>query len=238
MHTRKFIFILLSLLVLGTSHSYAQPRKVQNRPYIDMRRLHWGFLFGFQLQDMELKNNGYVDPETGEQWYAEVDNYNPGFSVGVLGEMKLNNYIALRLAPTMHFGQKHVLFREQVSQQDTTQNIKSTYISLPLDVKFSAPRYNNFRPYFIAGVAPTCDLTTRKHRALLVKPMDCFVEVGMGCDMYLGFFKLIPELKFSFGLLDIIKKNRKDLIDTSLMKYTNAVDGGRAKMITLTLYFE
>jgi len=238
MHIKKLIFILLALLALTALPTYGQPRKVQNRPYLDQRRLHWGFLFGFQLQDMELQNNGHIDPETGEQWYADVDNYNPGFSVGVLGELRLNKYFALRLSPTMHFGQKHVVFHEQVSGQDTTQNIKSTYISLPFDVKFSAPRYNNFRPYFIAGVAPACDLTTKKHRALLVKPMDCFIEVGMGCDIYLPFFKLIPELKFSFGLLDIIKKDRTDLIDGTLMKFTNAVDKGHSKMITLTLYFE
>ena len=40
----------------------------QHRPYIDQRRFHYGFLFGVHMQDLELKNNGYVDPETGEQW--------------------------------------------------------------------------------------------------------------------------------------------------------------------------
>jgi hypothetical protein len=60
----------------------------------------------------------------------------------------------------------------------------------------------------------------------------------MGCDMYLPFFKLIPELKFSFGLLDILRHKRNDLIDGTLMKYTNAADDAHAKMITLTLYFE
>lgn len=218
--------------------STAQERKVQYRPYIDQRQLHWGFLFGFQMQDMELKNNGYIDPATGEQWYADVDNYNPGFSVGVLGEWRINQLLSLRLAPTMHFGQKHVWFHEQVSGRDTTQNIKSTYISFPLDVKFAAPRFNNYRPYFIAGISPSIDLTTRKHRALLTKPFDCFIEVGMGCDVYLPFFKLIPELKFCFGLADILQHKRKDLIDGSLMKYTNSIDKASSKMIVLTLYFE
>ena len=60
----------------------------------------------------------------------------------------------------------------------------------------------------------------------------------MGCDIYLPFFKLIPELKFSFGLLDILKKKRSDLIDGTLMKYTYSLDDAHTKMITLTLYFE
>jgi len=216
----------------------AQQRKEQNRPYLDMRRLHYGFLFGFQIQDLELENNGYVDPETGEQWYADVDNYNPGFSVGVLGELRLTNHLALRVSPTMHFGQKHVLFHEQISGRDTTQNLKSTYFTLPIDIKFAAPRYNNFRPYFIAGASPAIDLTTHKHRALLLNRMDCYLEVGMGCDIYLPYFKLNPELKFCFGLTDILKHDRSDLIDGTLMKYTTSLNSARSKMIVLTIYFE
>lgn len=235
--------ILLSALCLlftglGCRHVMAQPRKLQYRPYIDERKFHYGFLFGFNIQDMELSNTGYANPETGEQWYADVDNYNPGFSVGVLGEMKLNKHLSLRLSPTMHFGQKHILFHEQLSGRDTTQNVKSSYISIPLDLKVAAPRYNNFRPYIIAGLNPMIDLTARKRHALRTKPMDCYLEVGMGCDIYLPFFKLIPELKFCFGLADILQKDRSDLIDTSLLKYTEAVDKARSKMIVLTLYFE
>ncbi len=237
---KRIIPFLLCLFLFGTvsRQASAQPRKLQFRPYIDERKFHYGFSFGLNIQDMELSNTGYVDPETGEQWYADVDNYNPGFSVGVLGEMKLNKYLALRLTPTMHFGQTHVLFHEQVSGRDTTQNLKNTYISIPLDLKIAAPRYNNFRPYVIAGVNPMINLTARKRHALRTKPLDCYLEVGMGCDIYLPFFKFIPELKFCFGLADILHKDRSDLIDTSLLKYTDAVDKARSKMIVLTLYFE
>ncbi len=237
MRMRRLLFVLFCLLLAG-GNLVAQERKVMTRPYIDERRFHWGFMFGMQIQDMELRNNGFIDPDTGEQWYADVNNYNPGFTVGILGEMRLNKYLALRLIPTMHFGQRHLLYHEQVTGRDTTQNLKSTYISLPLSLKMAAPRYNNFRPYVVAGLAPSLDLTGHKHQAIYTKPFDCFVEVGMGCDIYMPFFKLIPELKFSFGLLDILKKNRNDLIDGTLMKFTNSVDKAHSKMITLTLYFE
>lgn len=233
---KRYVLLVLGLFVALAASS--QTRKLQHRPYLDQRKLHYGFLIGFQIQDMELRNNGYIDPETGEQWYADVDNYNPGFSVGVLGELRLNNHLSLRLSPTMHFGQKHVVFHEQNSGRDSTQNVKSTYISVPVDLKFAAPRYNNFRPYLIAGVDPMIDLTTRKHSALLMKPMDCYLEVGMGCDIYLPFFKLNPELKFCFGLADILKKERTDLIDGTLAKFTRGLDSAHSKMIVLTLYFE
>ncbi|MCD8304594.1 MAG: PorT family protein [Prevotellaceae bacterium] len=233
----RLTIIALCLLPL-CARLDAQERKVMTRPYIDERRFHWGFMFGMQLQDMELRNNGFIDPETGEQWYADIDSYNPGFSVGIIGEMRLNKYLALRLVPTMHFGQRHVLYHEQVSGRDTTQNLKSTYISFPVSLKMAAPRYNNFRPYVIAGLAPSIDLAGHKHQAIYTKPFDCFVEVGMGCDIYFSFFKLIPELKFSFGLLSILKKHRDDLIDGTLMKFTNSEDKAHSKMITLTFNFE
>ena len=231
-------FLLTLCLLLTTLCSQAQTRKIQNRPYLDQRRFHYGFLLGFHLQDMELKNTGIIDEASGEQWYADVDNYSPGFSVGVLGEMRLNTYLALRTTPTLHFGQKTVRFHEQISGRDSSQNIKSIYISIPIDVKFTPPRFNNYRPYLIAGVNPMVDLTTKRQGALRLKPFDCYLEVGMGCDIYLPFFKLIPELKFCFGLMDILQRNRNDLTDRTLRKFTESLDGASSKMIVLTLYFE
>ena len=83
---------------------------------------------GFDAEEPAETDVPFVDPETGEQWYADVDNYSPGFSVGVLGEMRLNTYLSLRLVPTLHFGQKHVSFHEQRTGQDSTQNLSLIHI--------------------------------------------------------------------------------------------------------------
>jgi hypothetical protein len=167
-----------------------------------------------------------------------VDNYQPGFTVGVLGEIRLHKYFGFRIQPTIHFGQKHIMFHEQVSGRDSSQNMKTTYLSVPLELKVAAPRYNNFRPYAMVGVAPTIDLTSRKHDALTTQRFDCFIEIGAGCDFYLPYFKLIPELKFCFGLRDILNHDRDDLTDESLRKFTNSISRSASKMIVLTLYFE
>lgn len=233
---RKGLFVLM--LSIMCSAALAQKRVVQNRPYIDQRKFHYGFYLGMHLQDMEIQNAGRIDPETGEQWYADVDKYDPGFTVGVLGDMRLSNHFSLRLTPGIHFGQKRVMMREQLSGKTQSQNIRSAYVSIPIDVKFAAPRYNNFRPYLIGGMSPTIDVTTKKHDAIRLKPFDLYLELGMGCDIYLPFFKLNPELKFCIGLLDILQKNRSDLIDNNLGKFTKALDGGHSKMIVLTFNFE
>ena len=231
-----FTIILLFLLFVPMA-IMAQERKVQNRPYIDFRRLHYGFFFGLHAQDLELANNGFVT-EDGEEWYADVAAYNPGFSVGVLADLRINNHLALRLLPTLHFGEKQVVFRELKSGNKERQQIKSTYLALPLDIKFSAQRFNNYRPYIIAGISPMVDLTVKKQRQLLLKKFDCMLEFGLGCDFYLPFFKLNPELKFCFSLLDVLEKNRDDLLDKNYNKFTESVDKAVAKMVVLSFYFE
>ena len=113
-----------------------------------------------------------------------------------------------------------------------------TYLSFPLDLKISADRFNNYRPYVVAGLAPVFDLTVKKGKELLVKKTDVMFEVGMGVDLYYPFFKMIPELKFCFGLNNILERNRKDLTDDSLLKYSHSLDKAQSGMIVLTLYFE
>ncbi len=233
---KRILYILL-LLVLPVCVLVAQERKVQNKPYIDYRRLHYGFFVGVHMQDLELVNNGYVTPE-GEQWCADVAAYSPGFSVGVLADLRINTYLSLRLIPTMHFGDKTVILREQNSGERVRQQIKSTYVSLPIEAKFAAERFNNYRPYVIAGVSPMLDLTVKKQRPILVKPFDLMLEVGLGCDFYLPFFKLNPEIKFAFSILDVLDKDRSDLLDANYLKYTQSLDKATAKMIVLSFYFE
>lgn len=231
---RVLTYILLLLLPLL---AVAQERKVQNKPYIDYRRLHYGFFVGLHAQDMEFVNNGYVT-ENGECWYADIAQYNPGFTVGVLADLRLGTYLSLRALPTMHFGQNSIVFREQNSGEISRQQVKTTYISLPLHLKCSAERFNNYRPYITAGVSPMLNLTVKKQKQLLLKKFDFMVEIGAGCDFYLPYFKLIPELKFAFSLLDVLEKDRSDLLDENYLKYTHSVDKVASKMIVLSFYFE
>lgn len=95
--------------------AFAQQRRVQNKPYIDERRFHYGFFVGAHDQSMHLSNNGYQpaasEATTGQQWVAQTDQANLGFSVGVLGEWRINSYLGLRVLPSLHFGSRHVMFK-------------------------------------------------------------------------------------------------------------------------------
>ena len=225
------------LLLTFPTCAVAQTRKVMNRPYIDQRLFHYGFHAGIHLQDIELEQNGLMD-ENGNQWYAETPNYEPGFSVGILGEFYLTNHLALRVIPSMHFGTKNVTFRNELNGERQYQTIKSTYFSVPIDVKFAAERFNNYRPYVVAGVSPMLDLTVKKQKQYLLNNTDCYLELGMGCDFYLPFFKIIPEVKFLYGLSNVINKKRDDITDESQMIFTQSVNRAKSKMIVITFYFE
>lgn len=216
----------------------AQTRKVQNKPYIDNRRFHYGFLCAVHSMGMSFENNGHINEETGEQWFAVNDRSEVGFSFGVLGEWRLNKYFALRTTPTIHFTQRHFTFREQVSGKENSEAVKSTYISVPVDIKFSALRFNNHRPYLLAGLNPMYDLAGHKQDAILTKPLTVYAEFGLGCDFYMPFFKLIPEIKFCLGLNDILNKDRKDLIDKTKLVYTEGVNSATSNMVILSFYFE
>jgi hypothetical protein len=145
----------------------------------------------------------------------------------------------------MHFGAKHLTFRNltETDQEgrplEARQDMKNTYISLPFDLKFSAERWNNYRPYMMAGVNPTLNLTSKNQEYIQLKKTDLFLEVGLGCDFYLPFFKLIPELKFCFGLGDVLYKDHvNELRDANMKSFAASVNSATSKMFVLTFYFE
>ena len=250
MQAKKLTFSLLMLLTVLTSAAQ-NDRRVQNKPYTDLRPMHFGILIGLNMQDLELSNVGQqtVTADDGTQSQqlilCDADRWNMGFSVGVLGELRLHENFSLRVAPTMHFGAKHITFINY-SQRDAngrlmrqTQDLKNTYIAIPVDVKFAAPRFNNYRPYMIAGLTPTINLTGNDQDILRLKRFNTMAEIGIGCDFSLPFFKLIPELKFCFGLGDVLDHNHtKNLRDENLRAYSNAVSSAHSKMVVLTFYFE
>ena len=247
---KRFLTLLLTgLTVLNAAAQ--MDRRVQNKPYIDLRPLHFGILIGTHLQDIELENVGpYMmtddDGNVTEQYImCDADKWNQGFSVGVLAEMRLSEHFSLRITPSMHFGGKHLTFlnMKQLDAQgrplQQTQDMKNTYVSIPLDIKFAAPRWNNHRPYIMAGINPMINLTGGDQDMIRIKKYNTMVEVGLGCDFYLPFFKLIPELKFCFGLGDVLDKNHiNELRDANLRAYAGSVSSAQSKMFVLTFYFE
>jgi len=232
---KRFVFIAVCwLLVVPVS---AQRFRVWNQPYADMKMFHLGFHLGLHTQDLILSHTGALTEE-GERWFAEIPAYSPGFSVGIIGDMFVNPYMNLRVIPSIHFGDKRFRFRAESDSVIYLTSVRSNYLMLPLELKYSALRLNNYRPYLTAGVYGAIDLGRKKGEALLLKSLDYGVSFGLGCDTYFPLFKFCPEIKFFFGLRDLLEKSRSDLKQPDLMVYSDALGRAVSRMIVLTFNFE
>lgn len=247
---RKFQYIIIALMI-GSTNIVAQEKTVQNRPYTDLRPIHFGILVGTHLQDIELLNVGPItitndDGTTKESVVtADQDRWDAGFNVGVLGEFRINTNIQFRIAPAMYFGTRHITFHNlsetnaSGKQVEQKQELKTAYISTAFDLILASPRFNNHRPYIMAGLNPMINLSGSENNYLKLNRYDLYAEIGLGCDSYLPYFKLRPELKFLFGLgnsLDTDHINK--LSDKSMIPYAKSVKEAHTKMIVLTFYFE
>ena len=234
---RLRILSIIAALCIATSCVAQRRYVIQHKPYIDLRPMHFGIAVGMNLQDIEFKTEAPI--------VCDADRWNTGFSVGVLADMRLSNNLSLRIVPTMHFGAKHLTLHK-LDETDTygnprteTQDLKNTYLSVPVDLKFSAQRWNNIRPYMLAGVNGMVNLTNKSQEIVQLQRTDLMLEVGLGCDLYLPFFKLAPELKFCYGLGNRIDKSHVANIKDDYKKtYANSIKSGHTKMIVLTFYFE
>lgn len=220
------------------AHAERLNDKVLNRPYSDNRRWHLGFSVGLNTMDFSFHHNGFVT-EQGQTWFMEQPSFSPGFCVNGLFSVRLNNYFSVRVTPGMYFGNRVVRFFDTTGGQEEKQDIKSAYLVLPVDLKFSSQRMRNIRPYMVAGVMPAFDVMKKKTDFLRTNSTDFMLSVGFGCDLYLPYFKLIPELKFCFGLSDALNHDRPDLVDDPLRAgVSSSVKKATTKMVVLSFYFE
>ena len=237
----KYIkYILLFFAVCGflSADAARLNDKVLNRPYADMRKWHLGFSVGTHTQDLSFSHNGFVT-ENGETWFMEQPAFSPGFNVTGLAELRLNDYFSARFSPGMYFGNKVVKMYDTTNKVEEQQNVKTSYVVLPFDVKFAGQRYRNARPYVVGGAMATFDVAKKRSDFLKLKTTDLYLTLGFGCDFYLPYFKLIPEVKFCFGLTDILEHNRPDLSEEpEKMKYTQSLKKVTSQMVVLSFYFE
>lgn len=212
--------------------------KLQNRPYADLRPWHLGFSVGTHTQDLSFSHNGFVT-ENGETWFMEQPSFSPGFNVTGLFSVRLNDYFSVRLTPGMYFGNKVVKMIDTTNGATEKQNVKTSYVVIPADIKFASLRYRNVRPYVTAGAMAVFDVAKKRSDFIKTQVTDYYLTLGFGCDFYLPFFKFIPEVKFCFGLSDVLEHDRPDLVDDpGKLKYTQSLKKVTSQMVVFSFYFE
>lgn len=212
--------------------------KLLNRPYADNRAWHLGFGFGMNFTALQLTHSGYIS-DGGERWFMEQPSYSPGFAVNGLISLRLNDYLSVRISPGICFASRELRMLDAEQGHEATQNIRSTFVVLPVDLKYAGLRFRNIRPYISAGLMPAFDVSKKRTDMLKLKTTDLYLTIAAGGDFYLPYFKLVPEIKFCLGLRDMLEHNRPDLADNpDGIKFTRAIDKALSRMVILTFYFE
>lgn len=226
--------LILTLLI---SVSAASLLAQGNLLYVDQKLFHFGFSLGFNSMDFSVTPSQALI--NGTVYDARTSLLKPGFSVGIITDLRLNRYMNLRFTPTLHFGERQINYFPQTGKDSIT--IQSIPICMPFYLKFSSERNGNIRPYLIVGGGASLDLATNTENPVLLKPLDFYTEFGVGCDIYFSFFKLCPELKYSIGFNDMfVPLNQRTAggISPENQKFSNALYKLTSKMLTLTFNFE
>lgn len=234
-HIHRIVFVFFFTTLSCTLFSQ---KRVQYLQYEDLKPYHFGFLIGMHTQDLIFEHSGLAD-KNGNHWYGSVPSYAPGFSVGVLGDLRLADFLSLRCSPTIHFGSKSVALASDAPGAATVYSeIRSNYFMVPLSLRYRGARTDNYRPYLMGGFSAGIDMGRDKREPLLLTRIHPYAEFGVGCDLYLPYFRLVPELKFCLGLNDVLTHNRTDQDSEAFLRYTKAFDRITSRLVVFSLQFE
>ncbi len=240
----KFIFnrVVLVIILLAfffqVNGQKGENKRVANLKAFDEKPIHFGFLIGLNTMNFNIQHSGAATMENGgNPRYAEILNLQPGINLGIVTSFRLRKNINLRVLPGISFGQRDFSFIDSNGvKEDEPLQIKTTFLELPIMIKYGADRNHNFKPYLIAGINTRYDLAKKKQSGLLLKGLDFYYEIGAGFDSYLNYFRLSTELKISLGVRDMLDHNGTgELLD---MHYTQAIDKLTSRIFVLSFYFE
>ena len=168
---------------------------------------------------------------------ANVTNLSPGFHIQAVSAARLTDYLEVRFLPGVAFGQRELLFYRHGRLYEKPQTLESSYIELPLLLKYKSKRVNNYRGFIVGGLNPRFDLakTYRESEGIYMdlKMNDLCYELGSGFDFYLPYFKLSIELRGSWGMFNIL--NRRT---TPYPEFQNAIESLRSSTYMISFYIE
>lgn len=257
MSMKRYTYIVV-LLILGIT-AKAQMWGIPNITTFDDRKIHFGFTLGVNTLDLGFSHYNTLDDnplfsesDVKQGYLQELDSVGravrgdiatliPGFTVGIVSNLRLTENLDLRFLPGLSFGNRKVVFNVPLHDINDPANVesyslRSTYLDFPVLLKYKSKRIINQRPYMIGGLTTRYDISKPASEVLLrLKKVSFYAEAGMGWDTYLQFFRLSTELKYSFGL----NNNLAGAPEESQPKYYNlAFKNITSHILTLSFHFE
>ena len=214
---KKSFFVLLFFVF--SQLSFAQlftKEKIKNQENIDKMKYSWGYYLGFNNYDF---NFDYYSDLKDIQVEKTV-----GFNVGLIGNMRINNNLDLRLEPGLIISRRNISYDESYfenldfNDSDLLREVRSTYIHFPLLLKFSSNRLNNIKPFVVGGFSAALNLSSNEENPddntvgqFRTKRGMFFYEVGIGIDLYLFWFKFTPSIRGVFAINDELVRDNDNL---------------------------
>ncbi|MBS3806481.1 MAG: outer membrane beta-barrel protein [Bacteroidales bacterium] len=255
--------ILLFLLIALSVPASAQDDPILNYQKIDHKPFHFGYTLGLNTMDFGIyPSEASLSPESAlPDTFPEINRLSPGIDIGIVTNFRLTEYLDFRFLPGISLGQRNLNYYTHLSDvsqdpsngvqspgnvdssaltQESPMNIGSTFINVPVALRYEAKRYYNFRPYIIGGVnfrwdmARNKDFNVSEGIFVKLKPFDVYLEGGMGMDFYLPYFKLSVELKLSVGTLNVLDPDKHE----NKSGYVNSIDKLKSRMVSLSFHFE
>jgi hypothetical protein len=228
----NFRNVVLICLILGsTSSLLAQREVIENLPNFDLDKVHWGYYLG-------VNNKGFKISYLDANKKITVEEAS-GFNVGLIGDLRLNNNLNLRLEPGLSTNTKKLYF-PSLPAQDSIRETGGTYFHFPLILKVSTNRYNNIRPYILGGVSYDYNFSSNEDNPddnsggeFRMKKHNFMYEMGFGIDFYLYYFKFSPSIRGVFAINNELKYD-----ENPNSKWTGPVDFFGTRGIFINFAFE
>ena len=238
---RNKISFLLGLILVSTSTAFSQNALDLNLQDHDSKRVHFGINLGVNRTNFNFQHHPIF---LGQDSIMAVESLNStGLNLAWLVNLNLSEHFDIRTFPlnltfTEKIFQYTLKYPDKPAGEDTITNkkIQSISLTLPLQLKFSSDRINNFKVYMMAGVKGEFDLASnagaRKAENLIkLNKFDFGVDAGIGFHFYFPMFVLTPELKVGWGLGNLHSRDKS-------LKFSNVIDRINSRGITFSLTVE
>lgn len=199
-------FILFASFIISSS-VFAQRNRVDNLPTFDERFVHYGFYLGLNQNDFKVNLRNSAIPNPSIRVEPSV-----GFNVGLIVDFRLHKNINLRFEPGLISNTKNIYFGHLTNERDSVREAGSTFLHVPLVLKFSTNRLKNIRPYVLAGISYDHNFASNENNQddnaagqFRMRSQNFMYEVGIGVDFYLYFFKFSPSIRGVFAINNEIK---------------------------------
>ncbi|HET8886933.1 MAG TPA: porin family protein [Salinimicrobium sp.] len=196
----KYFFGIIFLFNFSAANAqFWGGERILNQENFDKKRWSWGYFLGYNSYDFKFDYNR----QTTDVKVEKVG----GFNVGLIGNMRINDYLDLRLEPGVIFANRNISLVQ--GEEDSYREVKSTYVHIPLLLKVSTKRLNNIKPFIVGGVSTSINLSSNEKNPddntagqFRMKTNTYYYELGFGIDLYLYYFKFTPSIRGVFALSD------------------------------------